>query len=84
MFALVCGLSIVSMVEGFAGSMGMRCVKDRLSASYVMVLANLVQRKGLRIKDGLSSMTPAGIVGTSRVCLSVVLLYSYLCHNTFK
>ena len=70
MFVIVCGLALVSVLEGFAGSMGMRCIKDRVAASFLMVLANLVQRKGMRIKDGLSKMTPAGIVGSSLVCLS--------------
>lgn len=65
MLGLVIALSMTSIVEGFSGSMAMRCVKDRAFAGYMMSLANLVQRKGMRIKDGLSSMTPAGIVGAS-------------------
>ena len=65
MLGLVVALSLTSIVEGFSGSMAMRCIKDRVVAAYMMSLAHLVQRKGMRIKDGLSSMTPAGIVGVS-------------------
>lgn len=83
MVAFVVGLSLANIVEGFSGSMAMRCIKDRAFTAYLMSLANLVQRKGMRIKDGLSSMTPAGIVGASlnwcarlSVCLPVILTAS--------
>ena len=62
-FMLIGSLSVISLVEGFMSMLMMRFIRDRFGAEVLMMLSNLVQRKGLRIKDGVTTTTPAGLIG---------------------
>ena len=62
-FMLIGFLSVISLVEGLMSMLMMRLIRDRFGSEVLMMLSNMVQRKGLRIKDGVTTTTPAGLVG---------------------
>ena len=74
-FMLIGILSVISLVEGTMSMLMMRFIRDRFGAEVLMMLSNLVQRKGLRIKDGVTSTTPAGLIGMFIIFTPFVLVY---------
>ena len=62
-FMLIGILSVISLVEALMSMLMMRLIRDRFGSEVLMMLSNMVQRKGLRIKDGVTATTPAGLVG---------------------
>ena len=74
-FMLIGILSVISLVEGLMSMLMMRFIRDRFGAEVLMMLSNLVQRKGLRIKDGVTTTTPAGLIGMLIIFTPFVLVY---------
>ena len=72
-FMLIGFLTVISLAEVCMSMIMTRFIRDRFGSTVLMMLGNMVQRKSLRIKDGVTSTTPAGLVG---VC-SIYLPYAW-------
>lgn len=72
-YVLVMGIGLV--VETFMAALAIRCVKDRWGNTFCVVAAHLVQRKSLSLKEGLSTMSAAVIIGNDINRMSNMLLY---------